>query len=351
MEAIDAFYAAHAHAVGVLLVEPQWGSSQCGMPWPPRVLQHLVRRAHGLGILVCADEILCGLGRHGLGTLFTASHPGLGIAHLVDAVTFGKALAGGCGDLLAGVALKAGAAKLHRSRRTALQSHTYAAASTRALLTAVEVLRELPSCLPHVQQGHVLAQRHLATGLSPAPAALHGDGSRRRSGGGGGSNSGGGSDETPDGVAAAVRVHGRGLLWGGQFAHFDPAERARAVQLLGAHCSAQFVGVYLVPSSGGFMVTPPLDCADSPAGCADLAEGLQRVRRAVHATVAELNWPAAALAAAPYHGASDANRVVQAPARPPRVSPVLRVGGRAAWGEPWRSLVAKREAEAKAYEH
>jgi adenosylmethionine-8-amino-7-oxononanoate aminotransferase len=326
------------------------------------VLQHLVQRAHGLGILVCADEILCGLGRHGLGTLFAASHPGLGIAHLVDAVTFGKALAGGCGDLLAGVALKAGAAKLHCSRRTALQSHTYAAASTRALLTAVEVLKELPSCLPYVQQGHVLAQRHLAIGLSPAPAALHGDGDgsrRRRSSGGGRRNSGEAEaeaksaaprDHTPDGVAAAVRVHGRGLLWGGQFAHFDASERARAVQLLGAHCSAQRVGVYLVPSSGGFMVTPPLDCADSAAGGADLAEGLQRVRRAVHATVAELNWPAAALAAAPYDGASDANRGVHAPALPPRASPVLRVGGRATWGEPWRSLVAKREAEAKAYE-
>ena len=58
--ALDGFFAQHGKNVAVLLVEPQWGSSQCGLPWPPGVFRHLVRRAKAHGIMVCADEILCG---------------------------------------------------------------------------------------------------------------------------------------------------------------------------------------------------------------------------------------------------------------------------------------------------
>jgi len=317
MEAIDAFYAEHAHTVGVLLVEPQWGSSQCGLPWPPAVLHHLVARAKAHGIMVCADEIMCGLGRHGLGTLFASSHASLGIAHLVDAVTFGKAIAGGCGDLLSGVAVKHGATKLGESGRTALQSHTYSGASTRALLTATEVLRELPSCLTHVQEAHNIIEQHLASNFSSSAAtrtasstSLHlsqetslrdvtnydGYGVSGRSEAKlGASSTSSSGPPISDAVAASLRVQGQGLLWGAQFTHRDPEERARAVRLLGQHCSAQHVGVYLVPASGGFMVSPPLDCAESDSGRADLTEALQRLQLAVNATVAELNWPSAEL--------------------------------------------------------
>ena len=329
MEAIDAFFVEHAHTVGVLLVEPQWGSSQCGLPWPPVVLHHLVTRAKAHGIMVCADEIMCGLGRHGLGTLFASSHASLGIANLVDAVTFGKAIAGGCGDLLAGVAVKHGAAKMGESGRSALQSHTYAGASTRALLTATEVLRELPSCLTHVQQAHALIEEHLASGFSsPTTAAssplspsyessssidscyheasgydIYGRSEAKL----GASFSYLTSPSRPqisDAVAASLRVQGQGLLWGAQFTHCDPSERRRAVQLLGQHCSAQHVGVYLVPASGGFMVSPPLDCAESENGRADLTEALQRLQLAVNATVAELNWPASELLTSPIDASS-----------------------------------------------
>lgn len=37
---------------------------------------------------VCSDEIMCGVGRHGHGTLFASTHLGLD----VDAVTFGKVI-------------------------------------------------------------------------------------------------------------------------------------------------------------------------------------------------------------------------------------------------------------------
>jgi len=332
MEAIDAFFVEHAHTVGVLLVEPQWGSSQCGLPWPPVVLHHLVTRAKAHGIMVCADEIMCGLGRHGLGTLFASSHASLGIANLVDAVTFGKAIAGGCGDLLSGVAVKHGATKLGESGRTALQSHTYAGASTRALLTATEVLRELPSCLTHVQEAHNIIEQHLASNFSSSTAtntttsvSLHpsretGDRGLRdvtnydgygvngrceaKLGTSTSSSSSSSDPQISDAVAVSLRVQGQGLLWGAQFTHCDPSERRRAVQLLGQHCSAQHVGVYLVPASGGFMVSPPLDCAESESGRADLTEALQRLQLAVNATVAELNWPASELLTLPIDSSS-----------------------------------------------
>ena len=351
MEAIDAFYAEHAHTVGVLLVEPQWGSSQCGLPWPPAVLHHLVARAKAHGIMVCADEIMCGLGRHGLGTLFASSHASLGIAHLVDAVTFGKAIAGGCGDLLSGVAVKHGATKLGASGRTALQSHTYAGASTRALLTATEVLRELPGCLAHVQEAHNIIEQHLASNFSSSAAtatarnAAHhpseessdrglrdvtnydGFGVSGRSEAKLGTSSSSSSSTTSGpqdsyALAASLRVQGQGLLWGAQFTHRNPEERARAVRLLGQHCSAQHVGVYLVPASGGFMVSPPLDCAESESGRADLTEALQRLQLAVNATVAELNWPSAELLTSPVAARSvscdQTNQDVLLPMTPPQ---------------------------------
>jgi hypothetical protein len=40
----DAFLDRHAHELGVLLVEPQWGSSVAAMPWDPALLREYVVR-------------------------------------------------------------------------------------------------------------------------------------------------------------------------------------------------------------------------------------------------------------------------------------------------------------------
>jgi len=60
----------HAKEVGVILFEPQWGSSQAALPWPEHLLKKYVSMARERGIKIICDEIMCGLGRHGKGTLF-----------------------------------------------------------------------------------------------------------------------------------------------------------------------------------------------------------------------------------------------------------------------------------------
>ena len=77
--------------IACLLVEPQWGSSAVAFPWSPETLRRVIDLCHSYNILVIADEIMCGLGRHGQGTIFLSEAWGLNI----DAVTFGKAVAGG----------------------------------------------------------------------------------------------------------------------------------------------------------------------------------------------------------------------------------------------------------------
>lgn len=77
--------------VGCILIEPQWGSTAAAFPWSPDTLRQVVALSHQRGILVVADEIMCGLARHGQGTLFLSEAWNLD----VDAVTFGKAVAAG----------------------------------------------------------------------------------------------------------------------------------------------------------------------------------------------------------------------------------------------------------------
>lgn len=72
------------------MIEPQWGSSQVALPWP-EVAKKYVKMAQDRGILVLADEIMCGLGRHGKGTLFLSEAWDLD----PDAVTFGKSIGAG----------------------------------------------------------------------------------------------------------------------------------------------------------------------------------------------------------------------------------------------------------------
>jgi adenosylmethionine-8-amino-7-oxononanoate aminotransferase len=87
----EQFLNEYATCIGVLLIEPQWGSSQVALPWPEGLARKYVKMAQDRGILVLADEIMCGLGRHGKGSLFLSKAWGLD----PDAVTFGKAIGAG----------------------------------------------------------------------------------------------------------------------------------------------------------------------------------------------------------------------------------------------------------------
>ena len=68
-------------------------------------------------------------------------------------------------------------------------------------------------------------------------------------------------------------TQGQGALWGGLFAHCDPAERAAATAALKVRCTAAGVLPYFVPV-GGFMLTPRYD--DDPAELAAAVEDLAR---------------------------------------------------------------------------
>ena len=50
----------------VVLFEPQWGSSVASTPWPPQLLRAYVTEAKRRGLAVICDEVMCGLGRHGM---------------------------------------------------------------------------------------------------------------------------------------------------------------------------------------------------------------------------------------------------------------------------------------------
>ena len=109
----------YEHEVGVLLIEPQWGSSVAGMPWPPALLREYIAAAKRRGIAVVCDEIMCGLGRHG-----AAPAPGGTGCFLSecwdlqpDIITFGKSIGGGAGHLLSGAILLDGASKLQVASR------------------------------------------------------------------------------------------------------------------------------------------------------------------------------------------------------------------------------------------
>lgn len=253
----------HAHQIGVLLIEPQWGSSAAAMPWPPALLRAYVDTAKQHNIPVISDEIMCGIGRHGQepaeGTgCFLAECWGLD----VDAITFGKAIGGGAGHLLSGAVLVKKVNQLAETKNgTALQSHTYAGSSARALLNGAGLLNALPSWRPQVQQ--------IGTTLGPILSELQ---------------------EKSNG---AMITHGQGAKWGGIFAHRDAAARQAANVVFKRHCAEKLVLPYFVPV-GGFMLTPRYD-DDLDA----LAQSITDLAECALATTREMNWSSADLVSPP----------------------------------------------------
>jgi len=224
----NAYLDMYENEIGVILVEPQWGSSVAAMPWPPALLREYIKAAKARGMAVVADEIMCGLGRHGAEP--AAGGTGCFLSECwdlqPDIVTFGKSIGGGAGHLLSGAVLLDGAAKFKEASRTAFQSHTYAAASARALANGASLLDSLESWRPSV--------RAIGAAVEPVLQELN---------------------EASNG---AVLAHGQGALWGGMFTNADPAARTEANLKFKKRCVDQRVLPYFVPV-GGFMITPRYD--------------------------------------------------------------------------------------------
>lgn len=238
-----AFLQTHGAQISVMLFEPQWGSSNVSKPWPPALLRRFVDLAHENGILVLCDEIMCGLGRHGLGTCFLTEAWGVD----ADAVTFGKAVASGVFPL-SGVALRKGASELRSLGRGVLQMHTYAGAGQLPLLAGIEVLRLLPAFWSSVADlGKILESR---------------------------------LQDLERDTSGFVRCYGQGLLWGCLF-RGEQKERQLIMRIFRRQCLLLAVWPYFVPI-GGFQVTPLYDSRQD-----DLVEGLARLAECVHRTRAE----------------------------------------------------------------
>ena len=238
----------HGDEVAVMLVEPQWGSSVAAQPWSPELLRHVIREAQDRGILVCADEIMCGLFRHGKGTMFLSEAWNLN----VDAVTFGKSVA--CGMFpLSGAVVSRGASELRSAGKSVIQSHTYAGSSVRALMTAEAVLKELPKWTDHINRlEHVLSA---------------------------------GMKSFQDNSNGLFISRGHGMMWGSIMdSDIDAEIRQRALNILKSRCKYHGVWPYFIPV-GGVMVTPLLDASES-----DLNDAMSRLSQCAHDTAREISF-------------------------------------------------------------
>jgi adenosylmethionine-8-amino-7-oxononanoate aminotransferase len=247
----QAFLDQYGDKIGVMLIEPQWGSSQAAYPWPKGLLKTYFSMAKARGIRIVADEIMCGLGRHGQGSLFVSTDWELD----PDAITFGKAIGGGVYPI-SGAILKRGRQALCANGQTVMQSHTYAGSSVRALMTATESLKEITYWLPSISKlGEEMA--HIFQHLS----------------------------KISDGMMIA---HGQGLMWGCLFNNVgelaDPAFKARAMKSVRSHCDEIGVLPYFVPA-GGFMVTPVVDI-----DVGTIYEIGQKLEQAILRTMEEMAW-------------------------------------------------------------
>lgn len=229
--------------LGVILFEPQWGGSFAARPWPKKALQEVVALCHSRGILILCDEVLCGLGRHGQGTLFLSKAWGLE----PDAAVFGKAVSGGGGYPMAGCLIKKGAKALAQKTGCILaQGHTYAGSSSLAMMSGTEVLKLVPKYFDHAaKMGDVVQEI-----LGPL------------------------SDD------ALCRIHGQGLLWGGHFT--DNPQKEKALAIFKEQCEKELVAPFIFPA--GFLMTPPMDVKEE-----DFREALTRIHRALAHTKTELS--------------------------------------------------------------
>lgn len=247
----SAFLDRHGDDVGVMLIEPQWGSSQCGLPWPEDLLRRYVRMAQARGVRVVCDEIMCGLGRHGKGTLFLAEAWDLN----VDAVTFGKSIGGGVFPL-SGCIVREGKSVLSEHGRSVMQSHTFAASSARALMAGTAVLSELPRWFPSIGKlGEEMS--HIFRYLESLSGGM-------------------------------ITAQGHGLMWGCLFTaegdNSDETARAETVVAFKRHCEECGVLPYFVPV-GGFMVTPVVD-----VDVGTIYEIGTRLEEALRRTMKERGW-------------------------------------------------------------
>lgn len=246
-----AFLEDQGDEIAVILIEPQWGSSQTGMPWPKSLVKAYITLAKEYDIKVLCDEIMCGLGRHGHGTLFVSEAWELD----PDAITFGKAIGGGVFPL-SGAILKQGRDLLRANKASVMQSHTYAGSSTRALMTATAVLNELPTWLPSIAKlGEEM--EHIFRYIT----------------------------KIADGM---VICHGQGLMWGGLFTRTgqnkDDKFRRRVISAFKQSCEEEGVIPYFVPV-GGFMVSPVIDI-----DVGTIYEIGERLEKAIRKTMKIVGW-------------------------------------------------------------
>jgi len=251
LDKYSAFLDKHGEEIGVMLVEPQWGSSQTGLVWPKDLLKKYISMARERGIKILCDEIMCGLGRHGQGTLFLSEAWDLD----PDCVTFGKAIGGGAFPL-SGAILKSGRNVLGGQGRSVMQSHTFAGSSARALMTGTEVLKEITEYIPSIIK--LGEEMKVITDYLSSLA---------------------------DGM---LSFQGHGLMWGCLFTHNDKHKeegaRSRAITTFRKHCENLGVIPYFVPV-GGFMVTP---CYDTDVGTIyDIGEKLEE---AIKLTMKDIEW-------------------------------------------------------------
>lgn len=274
LDQYEQFLNEYATCIGVLLIEPQWGSSQVALSWPEGLAKKYIKMAQERGILVLADEIMCGLGRHGKGTLFLSEAWQLD----PDAVTFGKAIGGGVFPL-SGVVIKVkhlvfffvelkigylflisffqtGGALLGCHNRTVMQSHTFSGSSIRSLMTATEVLKTLPQWFDSIKKcGDEMKVifRHL--------------------------------EKISNGL---IYAQGQGLMWGALVSregmHSDEDTRSRSVDCLKRNFDEVGVLPYFVPV-GGFMISPVVDI-----DVGTLYKIAERIEKALVQTVEEVGW-------------------------------------------------------------
>lgn len=221
----------HADELGVILFEPQWGTSALAQPWHPPTLRKYVAAARERGVGTVADEVMCGMWRHGRGTMFLSRAINLE----ADAYVTSKGLGAGVFPLAVALFREGGA------DTRIVQKHTFAGASAPAFATATAMLEELPKYAEQVQRYDALIRTHF---LAPM-------------------------------VQLGFRPNGQGLLWGVPLL----ADELRIAKI---ECGHLNVAPYFIEGNG-VLITPPFDIEepDLIEGCSRLVRAFSRVSQAI----------------------------------------------------------------------